>query len=354
MEIKFRDPPCQYFGKCGGCSLQNIANYHEYQFEQLKQQLQELSFLNLNELYVIPERTRRRASFRVYNKKLSFNLVASNQSISISECLLLEDSINQMISPINALLKKIKIKIEEMSVTSSNTGLELLFISNENSNLETDLLLTSFAKEQNIARIAWKKNKSSPYTIVQFRPLQLRMDNINIDLPINCFLQVSRESHLAMKDIILKHIESDKKILELYCGVGSFTVFLAKKAQVTAIEGGEDSIKSLDAVAKRYNLPINAIKRDLYQTPMLADELDKYSQIVINPPRNGATPQIKQIAISSNIKKVILVSCSVENFIRDVKILLKENFVLESIYPIDQFLYSKHLELVAVLSTHSN
>jgi 23S rRNA (uracil1939-C5)-methyltransferase len=350
MEIKFRDPPCQYFSKCGGCSLQNIANYHEYKLEQLKQPLQELPFLKLHDLYVINERTRRRASFRVSNKKLSFNLVASNQSIAIDQCLLLEDHINQLIFPINLLLKKIKIKIEEISFTNSDTGLELLFISNDKSDLDTDLLLTSFAKEKNIARIAWKKNKSSPYTIVQFRPVQLRMDNISIDLPINCFLQVSKESHLVMKDIILKHIDRDKKILELYCGVGSFTVFLAKKANVTAIEGNEDSIKSLDAVAKRYNLPINAIKRDLYQTPMLTDELDKYTQVVINPPRNGATPQIKQIAMSSNIKKVILVSCSVENFIRDAKILLKENFVLENIYPIDQFLYSKHLELIAILS----
>lgn len=351
METKFRDPPCQYFGRCGGCVLQNIANYHEYKFEQLKQQLQELPFQKLHDLYVINERTRRRASFRVYNKKLSFNLVASNQYIAIDECLLLEDPVNQLISAINLLLKKIRIKIEEISVTNSDTGVELLFISNEKSDLETDLLLTSFAKEQNIARIAWKRSKSSPYVIVQFRPVQLRMDNINIDLPINCFLQVSKESHLAMKDIILKHIERDEKILELYCGVGSFTVFLAKKAKVTAIEGSEDSIKSLDAVAKRYNLPINAIKRDLYQTPMLADELDKYTQVVINPPRNGATPQIKQIAMSSNIKKVILVSCSIENFIRDVKVLLRENFVLEEIYPVDQFLYSKHLELIAILYT---
>ena len=75
---------------------------------------------------------------------------------------------------------------------------------------------------------------------------------------------------------------------------------------------------------------------------------NNYTQIVINPPRNGATPQIKQISKALSVKKVILVSCSLNNFIRDAKILLEAKFEITDIYPIDQFLYSPHVELIAI------
>ena len=100
--------------------------------------------------------------------------------------------------------------------------------------------------------------------------------------------------------------------------------------------------------SRQYQLPIEAIKQDLYQQPISVDIINNYTQVLINPPRNGATPQIKQIARSHNVNNVILVSCSVESFMRDAKILLYADFVLSDVYLIDQFLYTKHLEIIGV------
>lgn len=343
--------PCIYFGRCGGCSIQNISNHREYKFHQFKMAINNLAITNVHELVQIQNRTRRRTNFKVDNKKLCFNQSQSKQLIPINDCLLLEDAINALITPLNNLLKKINIAIDNISITNSDTGVEIVFFSQKKSDLTTDLLITDFAKRENISRAAWQINKQSPYLIVQFKPVQLQFDNISVDLPINSFLQVSKESNNIMNDIILRHLETNKPVLELYCGAGSFTIPISKINKITAIEGNIAAIKAIEESAKRHKLPITAISQDIYQTPFTTRDMLHFSQVVINPPRNGATPQIKQISLSKNIKKIILISCSLENFIRDAKILLKENFILSDIYPIDQFLYSDHLEIIGIFNS---
>ena len=340
--------PCQYFGRCGGCSLQNISNHAEYKSFLLKQALGDLPFGILHDLMQIKPRTRRRVTFKVNNKKLSFNQFRSKQMIAIADCLLIEDSINDLIIPINRFLKDLHIRIDALSITNSDTGIELLFYSQEKSNIDTDVLITEFVSKYNLSRAAWQVKFQEPYAIIQYNSVQLKFGNIYVDLPINSFLQVSKESSDLMTDIILRNLEKAKQILELYCGAGSFTIPMSVKANIVAIEGSGAAIKALDKAAKRHQLPIKVVNQDLYQNPLQAYEVNLYSQVVINPPRNGATPQIRQISEAKNVQKVILVSCSLENFIRDAKILLKGNFILSEIYPIDQFLYSNHLEIIGI------
>lgn len=231
---------------------------------------------------------------------------------------------------------------------NSDTGIELLFHCNDKNNLNIDSMLAEFAIEYKIARIAWQVKSQNPFSIIQTKPVQLLFKNAHVDLPINSFLQVSRESTLVMSNIILNNLDKAKKILELYCGCGSFTISMSEKAHIFAVEGSDAAVEALNKAARRSQLNIKAIKQDLYQNPLLAFTINDFSQVVINPPRNGATPQIKQIGLSKEVNKVILVSCSITNFIRDSKILIHSGFSLEEIYPIDQFLYSSHLEIIAI------
>lgn len=341
--------PCQYFSKCGGCSLQHLSNYQEYKLSTFKQELSEIGFAGkIHPTIQIAGNSRRRATFKISNNKLSFKQFHSIQTVAISNCLLLEDDINKLIMPINKLLSRLRLKVDMLSVMNSDTGIELLFHSNEKSNLSIDSMLAEFAIEHDIARIAWQIKSQPPFAIIQKKPVQLLFKNAYVDLPINSFLQVSKESTHLMSDIILKHLDKAKKILELYCGCGSFTIPISGKAHILAVEGSSAAIEALDKATRRSQLNIKAIKQDLYHNPLLPFVINDYSQVVINPPRNGATPQIKQIALSREVKKVILVSCSIANFIRDAKILIHAGFNAEEIYPIDQFLYSTHLEIIAI------
>jgi len=343
--------PCEYYGNCGGCSIQHIENHGEYKFSQLKKSLEVIKteFI-LHPIFQVAQKSRRRVSFKVENNRLSLNKARSHHKIAIDHCLLLRNELNELIKPINKLLKRTTSQITAVNMLSSDSGVELLFIAKETSNLADEQLLSNFASQNKIARIAWQTKDQPPYMIIQLSPIQIKFDNVNVNLPINSFLQVSNESSNLMSKIIAKHLEEGKQTLELYCGCGSFTVPIANKTQanIYAIEGSQEAINALNKATNNNSFKIKTSVRDLYQNPLSTSELEDYSQIVINPPRNGAGPQIRQIAKTKKVKRVIMVSCSVENFIRDSLSLIERGFKLTEIYPIDQFLYSKHLELVAV------
>ena len=382
-----QEAPCQYFKRCGGCSSQHLKNDGEYKFLQVKQALADLAppassltkapkaleigdlikktpeipgraasqlarddefFGILHSIVQIPIKSRRRVTFKINQHKICFNSWHSKDLISIAECLLLEDPINQLISPINKLIKSLKIRIDMISITNSDTGIELLLYAQERTDLATDLLITEFAKSNKVNRVAWQVKAKAPTSIIEFGPIQLQIGNILVDLPINSFLQVSKESSNLMATIILKHLTKAKKILELYCGCGSFTIPISSMGTITAIEGSSEAIEALNKATKSFLLPIKTIKQDLYQNPYTASNINEYSQVVINPPRNGATPQIREISRANGVKKVILISCSLENFIRDARILLRSGFHLSDAYPIDQFRYSNHLEIIGI------
>ncbi len=100
-------------------------------------------------------------------------------------------------------------------------------------------------------------------------------------------------------------------------------------------------------VANNLDERIETTVRDLFADPLSAEELSHFDGIVINPPRNGALPQVKAIA-ESGVRKVVMVSCDPATFKRDAKVLLEAGYALTLAVPIDQFYWSRHLELVAV------
>jgi 23S rRNA (uracil1939-C5)-methyltransferase len=95
--------------------------------------------------------------------------------------------------------------------------------------------------------------------------------------------------------------------------------------------------------------PITAEARDLVRRPVLSTELAKTDVVVIDPPRAGAYEQTVEIA-KSKVGKVVSVSCNPATFARDAKMLVDAGFKLEKVLPVDQFVWSPHIELVGVFS----
>ena len=153
--------PCKYFSICGGCTLQDMEQHGAYKFSLLENALAKLdsSFI-LHQLIQVPIRSRRRASFKLENNRLSFNKLRSHEKVAIEECLLLEDKLNNLILPINQLLKKLPGKVDGLNMLSSDTGIELLFLSKKPNNLENSQLLAKFASDHKVARIVWENNET--------------------------------------------------------------------------------------------------------------------------------------------------------------------------------------------------
>ena len=107
-----------------------------------------------------------------------------------------------------------------------------------------------------------------------------------------------------------------------------------------------DSINK-NAAANNFASKLKAEAEDLFSCPVVKRTLDKLDLAIINPPRNGASPQVLEIA-KSTLKNVIYVSCNPESFTRDAKILIDSGFTITKLTALDQFYSTKHLELIAI------
>jgi 23S rRNA (uracil1939-C5)-methyltransferase len=140
-----------------------------------------------------------------------------------------------------------------------------------------------------------------------------------------------------------------KATADLFCGIGTFALRLARTGSVLAVETDADALAALDQ--GRRGVPglkqITAERRDLFRRPVTARELAKVTGLVFDPPRAGAETQVREI-VASKVSRVAAVSCNPATLARDAKILIDGGFKLIAVTPIDQFLWSHHVEAVAL------
>ncbi|MGI8839328.1 MAG: class I SAM-dependent RNA methyltransferase, partial [Caulobacteraceae bacterium] len=187
--------------------------------------------------------------------------------------------------------------------------------------------------------------------LYQARPALVRLGPATVALPPGAFLQAVPHAERAMADFIASEAVGARRMADLYCGVGTFTFPLAALAPAIAADASAPSIAALRAaMASAPGLhPIDAQARDLDRRPMLAEEMKKIDLVVFDPPRAGAEAQCAQLARSA-VARAIGVSCNPATFARDAAILTGAGFTLERVLPVDQFLWSPHIELVGVFS----
>jgi 23S rRNA (uracil1939-C5)-methyltransferase len=124
---------------------------------------------------------------------------------------------------------------------------------------------------------------------------------------------------------------------------------MAETAEVYCVESDQEALAA-GLRAGRAATGLRAIKgeaRDLFTRPLLAGELAAYDAVVFDPPRAGAENQARELARSS-VPTVVGVSCNAQSFARDAKILIAGGYDLAGVTPVDQFLYSPHVELVGL------
>ena len=132
---------------------------------------------------------------------------------------------------------------------------------------------------------------------------------------------------------------------------GTFTFRIAKTTKVHAVEGDDKAIKALDHAARNTQglKPVTVEKRDLFRRPMIPLELKHYDAVVFDPPRAGAEAQVAEL-VRANVKTIAAVSCNPLTLARDLKMLVDAGYRIKSVTPIDQFLWSTHVETVALLT----
>jgi 23S rRNA (uracil1939-C5)-methyltransferase len=352
-------PICSHFTSCGGCTFQHLSEkeYYNYKNSLLITAAERIGINKalIKEPIIIGPSNRRKALFRVKaskkNVEIGFLEEKSHNLFDLKECLLLAPTILSLLPKLKIIIKEVvsDILIEEVLITLSDTGIDITLYSKNFPSLSTQELLTTFANKEDIGRLSF--NIDSRVTpIVTRKPIQLILGKVHVDLPEINFIQATKKAQIYITERIIELFKTSKTVLDLFCGCGTYSFPLAEYTKVHSVEGSSKMINTIKKASINYNVKnITYEQRDLYNNPFLSQKLDKFDSIIINPPRNGAEPQIKQIA-ASKVKNLIMVSCSLQSFIRDVSILINNGYKVEELGLVDQFYLTPHLEILAVVT----
>lgn len=322
---------CAAFGKCGGCLYHNIA-YEEYL--QKKENFVKRAFADKGitvqpqSIISVPFGTRRRATFAFHKGIIGFNGLKSHQIISLDSCPALVKELSDFLIPLKQLISALK-GSGDISVLLTPFGIDMHIKRNcGEPTLSQRELLADFAIKNNVVRLLYNHEPIFQKVQLPFAP--------------DSFLQPSIEGEKILVDLVCDAAKDARNAIDLFCGAGTFTRPLHEKGiNIVGYDIASDSLNALGPLGK---------ERDLFRNPLLATEFKHIDTVVIDPPRAGAFQQCCQLA-QSDVTTIIMISCNPITAARDIDMLLdKGGYKLHTIIPVDQFIYTNHIEVFCLLS----
>lgn len=347
-------PPCPHAKSCGGCQLQHASDafVSEWKRDVVRQALaaQGIS-VDLAEPITSPPKSRRRATFSVKRTKkgalAGFHMKASDTIIPVPHCQLVHPDLSAALPMVEALGTLGASRKSEVSVlvTQTDTGLDVAVTGGKPMDVALHQDLAELARTYDLARITWDGEIA-----LQRRTPALHIGTVEVTPPPGAFFQATKEGETALIDAVTQSLTGAKRVLDLFAGCGTFALPLAKDAQVHAVEGDREMMQALDHAWRNAQglKRVTTEVRDLFRDPLLPDELSRFDAVVIDPPRAGAAAQVAELA-RSGIARIAQVSCNPTTFARDTATLIHAGYDLERVQVVDQFRWSTHVEVVALL-----
>ncbi len=350
-------PPCRHFGRCGGCALQHLDREFIADWKQARVasalSRDGVSPGSIGGTIAVPPRTRRRATLaalRIGRRVvLGFTERASHQLVDLAECWVLRPELVALVGPLRDRLPALLENREtaDIAVTATQSGVDLLLVRKRPLSLADRETLAAMAEDLDLARVAWtaKQGGGGEPVAVRRQPTVDLAGHL-VPLPPAGFLQPSAEGQDALTRLVVDALcaAGGGPIADLFCGVGTFALPAGAFGPVAAYDGDMAAVTALNG-AKRPG--ITARQRDLFREPLTATELQSFATVILDPPRAGAQAQARMLAASS-IAFIVYASCNPTSFARDAAILAEGGYHLDRVTPVDQFLWSPHIELVGV------
>lgn len=363
------EPPCPHFARCGGCVLQHLSDaaYAQWKLAQLAETLARAGFAGaaVAPLARTAPGGRRRATFAASRPagggaaRLGFNAAGGHEVVDLAVCPVIAPGLAALLPPLRELLSEILAPRRRARVAAAllDGGLDVVLEWPAPPGLELLRRLARFAEDADLARLSWRRAAgASVEPIVQRRPVGAVLGGEALGgtfqaLPAGGFLQASAAGEAALATAVMGAvmgaIGTARAVADLFAGVGTFSLPLARRgARVHAVDADAPALASL-AAAARALAHVTTQRRNLFSQPLTSLELNRYDAVVFDPPRAGARAQAEDLA-RSTVPTVVAVSCDLATFTRDARILAAGGYRLESVTPVDQFLWSPHLELAGV------
>ena len=349
--------PCAHFTVCGGCALQHWRRdaYTAWKIGLLTRALKQrgVAAPTFEPPVVGTPGERRRVDFvlrRQGQRVLAgFHERASPRIVDVGTCVVARPAINGLLGPLRLALAEVLPDGAgaDAVVNETDSGLDVLLRPHKRLDLSIDRrqLLVELAARADLARLSWGDRAGAEPLVIR-RPPQLVLGDVTIELPPGAFLQATKRSEQAMRVAVTAWTGDAARLADLFAGVGSLS--LGRAGRLSLFESDRTSVAALDGVARNLGgNRVTAERRDLFRNPLAARELDAFNAVVLDPPRAGALAQCGELG-HSNVARVVYASCDPGSFSRDARTLQDSGYRLEKLMPIDQFLWSPHLELIAL------
>jgi 23S rRNA (uracil1939-C5)-methyltransferase len=353
-------PPCQHFGDCGGCALQHWAQapYRAWKAEQVRAALAQVRIeADLLPPFASPPHSRRRLALHARKlgarAALGFKARRSWRLVEIGVCPIADRRLEAALPALADLASPFfehpkSAPTLHVTLTESGLDIDVTGVERRAGGLSADarVAVAGRAAAHDFARVTLAGD-----VFYQARLPVVRLGKAMVALPPGAFLQAVPAAEDAMAAFVAEAMVGASAVADLYCGVGTLSFRIAETAAVRAIDQSEPAVKALAAASGGISglKPITAEVRDLARRPLLAAEMKRLDAVVFDPPRAGAAEQAREIA-RSEVPIAVGVSCNPATFARDARILVDGGFRLRRVLPVDQFLWSPHVELVGVFS----
>ncbi len=381
-----REAECPYFFECGGCATMHI-DYNQmlkYKRDILIEALNRYTRLNTRSFEIKPTvaskhtlgyRNKSQLPVKKYDGNTNACMIKarSNDLLPIKECI-----VNNPL--INKLNKEILVIVDELGISpyiyKFNRGVLKHLVIRVNKNNEALVCFVCYEKNAKLRELASRVIKlegvKSVYenfntslkqgVIFGNETNHLEGDkyiietlgSIKYQIYPTTFFQLNSYQAEEMLNIVLKacKLSRNEVILDAYCGVGAFGLYLAKMAkEVIGIEYNKSSVEAANENAK-----LNKISNaKFYQgdaaslLPKMINDGKSFDVVVVDPPRVGLGPEFIQSILSTEVKRVIYVSCNPATLAKDLE-LLSEKYNVNSITPIDMFPQTPLIESVTILT----
>lgn len=348
-----RAPICKHFGICGGCVAQHMSDalYADWKRGVVIDALRRRGITaDVTPLARVPKASRRRAVLTAKRAAagivLGYHRRKSHELFAVEECPVLDPAIVEQLAALRTLAATLGVPSVRLTVLATSSGLDLA-LETEKPVRSSDVarLVQVCAPLVRIARVSINGEIA-----FERAPPGLDIERAVVTPPPGVFVQAVAQAEQLMADAILKATPKAKRIADLFAGIGTFTLRLARRARVLAVDSDRGAIAAIEAAARQTPglKPIEARVRDLFRDPLSPRELDAFDAVVFDPPYAGAKAQAEALA-RSKVPVVVAVSCNPATLARDLRILIDGGYGLGEVTPIDQFLYAAHVEAVAIL-----
>lgn len=332
---KREESKCPYSRICGGCSISHIEYIMSLQYKKdivvdiIKRYADiniDPSIISNGEVYGY----RNKVSFKILEGHLALTEEKSNKLVKVNQCLLANGNINKVVRLIN----DINLKYVTDVIIRGSQDIMVIF----NGRIDKDSVISILSGY--VSSIILNGE-----TIYGRNYITTNVNGYEFAIFPTSFFQVNTNMIKSLYDRILKYAKGGRSLLDLYCGAGTIGIYLANSFElVRGIEINKDAIRGANS-----NKQINNINNITFECKNV-DDMGEISEdvVVVDPPRSGLDRNVIDKLLSSEVEKIIYVSCNPITFARDLNI-LKVKYKLEDIVLFDMFPNTRHVECVCLL-----